>query len=99
MLCPSKETKVRKEKRTGNFPDSGPSRTKTVISFNAALRKYWSHENIALMDDEMGEEDDRIEGKICKIRMGSEKTALCVKEVLHRLHITDFSNPYNLKWK
>lgn len=58
MLCSSKETKVRKEERTDNFPDSGPSRTKTVISFNAALRKYWSHENIALMDDEMGEEDD-----------------------------------------
>lgn len=48
MLCPSKETKVRKEERTDNFSDSEPSRTKTVISFNTALRKYWSLMKILL---------------------------------------------------
>lgn len=41
MLCLSKKTKVRKEERTDNFSDNGPSRTKTVISFNTVLRKYW----------------------------------------------------------
>lgn len=56
-FCPGQEAGFKKEGRTPNFPDSEPSGTKRVISFNAALTKYWSLikvPGIAVMDVETG---------------------------------------------